>query len=72
MTDDLSETTYTELVAEVRRLRAVIGEQVTLNLQLADRLAACSAVLGRAAERGRVCACSTPGVVYDSGEGVSE
>jgi len=40
------------LVQEVRRLRAA-------NLALAERLAACSAVLGKAAERGKVCGCQT-------------
>lgn len=35
---------------DVRRQRA-------LNMELAERLAACSSVLGRAAERGKVCEC---------------
>jgi hypothetical protein len=38
------------LLAEVVELRE-------LNVRLADRLAACSEVLGRAAERGKVCGC---------------
>lgn len=46
------------LVAEVRRLRAELAEQKRTNLQLAERLAACSQVLGKAAERGKVCVCN--------------
>lgn len=41
------------LVAEIRRQRV-------LNMELAERLAACSSVLGRAAERGKVCECQQP------------
>ena len=43
---------------EMRRMRAELAEQKQLNLQLAERLAACSQVLGRAAERGKVCGCN--------------
>lgn len=43
---------------EMRRLRAELAEQKQLNLQLANRLAACSQVLSRAAERGKVCVCN--------------
>jgi len=48
-----------KLVREVRRLRAELAEQKAANLALAERLAACSEVLGRAAEKGRVCGCQT-------------
>ena len=51
------------LQMECDRLRAELAEQKRINLQLADRLAACSQVLGRAAERGRVCGCQTQGDV---------
>jgi predicted kinase len=37
--------------AEMRRMGAELARQVWLNLQLAERPAACSQVLGRAAER---------------------
>ena len=43
--------------AERNRLMAELAEQKAVNLKLADRLAKCSEVLGRAAERGRVCGC---------------
>ncbi len=56
--------------ADRRELREELGivardltEQKQLNLQLAERLAACSQVLGRAAEKGRVCGCQTQGGV---------
>lgn len=49
------------LRAEIRRQMDDIAEQKRLNLQLAERLAACSQVLGRAAERGKVCECQTHG-----------
>lgn len=40
-----------EMLVERDRLRAELEQQKQLNLQLAERLAACSQVLGRAAER---------------------
>ena len=42
------------------RLRAELDEQKAANLALAERLAACSAVLSKAAERGKVCGCQQP------------
>ena len=61
---DHAECTVTRLVAEVRRLRQEVAElreqlagQKAINLRLAERLRACSEVLGKAAERGRVCEC---------------
>ncbi len=45
------------LLVEVRRLRGELAEQQAMAKRLADRLAACSHVLGRAAERGKVCGC---------------
>lgn len=48
---------------ECRRLQVELEQQRKLNLQLAERLAACSQVLGRAAEKGRVCGCQTQGGV---------
>ena len=50
------------LEAEVRRLRAEVAEQKRANVQLAERLASCSEVLGQAAGRGKVCQCSVPEV----------
>lgn len=38
-------------------LRTELAAQKAVNLQLAERLAACSAVLGRLAGRGKVCEC---------------
>lgn len=53
-----------EAVAELRvqrdAMQAELAEQKELNLQLAERLAACSEVLGKAAGRGKVCQCSVP------------
>lgn len=46
------------LMAEVLRLRAELAEQKRVNVQLAERLCACSEVLGMAARRGKVCQCS--------------
>ena len=45
------------LQQECDRLRAELAEQKRANLALAERLAACSEVLGRAAEKGRACGC---------------
>ena len=60
--DDREATAYEiaeyaqELRGEILRLQAELAAQKRLNVQLAERLAACSQVLGRAAERGKVCA----------------
>lgn len=48
------------LAAEVRRLWAELAVQKAATLALAERLAACSEVLGKAAERGKVCDCQRP------------
>ena len=48
------------VVYALRELRAELAEQKAANLALAERLAACSQVLGRAAERGKVCGCQQP------------
>ena len=52
-----------EVLVERDRLRVELETQRRLNLQLAERLAACSQALGRAAEKGRVCGCQTQGGV---------
>ena len=46
------------LRAEIRRQMDELAEQKRVNLKLAERLAACSEVLGRAAGRVKVCQCS--------------
>ncbi len=46
---------------QLRDLLAELAEQKATNLALAERLAACSAVLSRAAERGKVCECQKQG-----------
>ena len=51
----VSLTAEEAVIYALRELRAEMAEQKAVNLQLAERLAACAAVLGRAAERGRVC-----------------
>ena len=48
------------LQMEIDRLRAELAGQKAANLALAERLAACSAVLSKAAERGKVCGCQQP------------
>jgi len=48
-----------DLREELGMVAREVTEQKQLNLQLAERLAACSQVLGRAAEKGRVCGCQT-------------
>ena len=48
------------LSGEVRRLRRELAEQKAATIALAERIAACSAVLGKAAERGKVCDCQRP------------
>ena len=56
MTDD-------EIMAALNerdRLRAELDEQKAANIALAERLTACSQVLGRTAERGKVCGCQQP------------
>ena len=50
-----------DVLVERDRLRAELEQQKQLNLQLAERLSACSQVLGRAAERGKVCGCQPHG-----------
>lgn len=49
--------------AEIKRLEVELEQQRQLNLQLAERLAACSQVLGRAAEKSRVRGCQEQGGV---------
>ena len=53
--------------AERNRLMEELAEQKRLNLKLADRLAKCSEVLGRAAEK-RACGCQQQPRV-EGGEG---
>lgn len=45
------------LAAYALELARDLQEQRALNVRLAERLAACAEVLGRAAERGKVCRC---------------
>ncbi len=53
---------------ELQGARAELERQKRLNLELAERLAACAAVLGRAAERGKVCGCQSETVSPGAGE----
>lgn len=48
-----------KLVTEVKRLQAELAVQESIILSLGDKLLACSQVLSRAAETGRVCECKT-------------
>ena len=52
-----SMTAEEAVVYALRELRAELAEQKAANIALAERLAACSEVLGKAAERGKVCGC---------------
>lgn len=49
------------LLAEVRRLRAELDRQRAATLATAERLVFAAEVLGRAAERGKVCGCQMSG-----------
>ena len=57
LADELNTMPLPHLSAFLRNLGEAWEEQKRLNLELARRLAACSEVLSKAAERGKVCKC---------------